>query len=70
MTRREWETYLDGYGWGYAEGITEGRRQAEEDIANLQRSAAEVVHFLAGIPPRDRDADKAAAQRREARWSA
>ena len=69
MTRRDWEVYLHGYEFGFADGIGEGRRQAEEDIASLQRSAAKVVHSLARIPPQDRAADSARARRREARWS-
>lgn len=64
-----WSVYMDGWTRGYAEGIEHGRRQAEEEIATLQREAVRVVRYLAEFPARDRDADLAAAEARAARWS-
>ena len=69
MPRRAWESYLDSYMRGYADGIDRGRREAEEELATIQRSAAEVVHRMADLPARDAQADQAAAVRRNARWS-
>ncbi len=74
LTRRELDAYwlgrTDGTIEGRAEGYRRGWADCDAEIARLQRAAAEVVYFLAGRPPRDRDADRLAAERRSARWSA
>jgi hypothetical protein len=56
---------------GYDHGLVDGQRLAAEHLAHdlLHRQAAEVVSCLSDIPQRDREADRAAAARREARWS-
>jgi len=69
VPRTEWETYLEGYMHGYAQGIDLGRRQMDDELATIQRAACEVVHRMADLPERDREADRQAAERREARWS-
>lgn len=63
-------SFWDGYTAGYCAGHEAGRKFADDEIATLQREAARIVHRLAEIPERDREADRAAAARREARWSA
>lgn len=57
---------------GYDTGLAHGQRMAAEHLAHelLHRQAAEVVSFVATLPARDHEADRAAAARREARWSA
>lgn len=57
------------YRSGYAAGWEAGWKAADEDLATLQREAAAVVHSLAGIPPRDLEADKAARERRDAHFA-
>lgn len=39
------------YGWGVVHGIEMGREQMDEEIATLQRTAAEVVHRMAQLDP-------------------
>ncbi len=65
-----WQVYLDGWTYGYAEGIEHGRRQAEDEMAALHRAGAAVVGAMVRLPVRDAEDDRAAARRREARWSA
>ena len=67
--RKAWEAYLEAYMRGYADGIDRGRREAEEELASIQRTAAEVVHHMAELPVRDAQADQTAADRRSSRWS-
>lgn len=68
LPRDDWERHLHGYLRGFADGIQHGRRQMEEELATIQRTAAEVVHRMADLPARDVAADQSAADRREARW--
>lgn len=68
LPRAEWERHLHGYLRGFADGIEHGRRQMEDELATIQRTAADLVHRMAAIPPRDHEADRAAAARREVRW--
>lgn len=68
LPRDDWERHLHGYLRGFADGIERGRQQMDEELATIQRTAAEVVHRMADLEPRDADADEAAASRREARW--
>lgn len=68
LPRDDWERHLHGYLRGFADGIQHGRRQMDEELATIQRTAALVVHRMAEIDPRDTEADKRAAERREARW--
>lgn len=68
--RPRWDDYMEGWTRGYAEGIEHGRRQAEEEMAALHRAGAAVVGAIVRLPVRDAEDDRAAARRREARWSA
>ena len=70
LSPRDRLVWDEGYLSGFCHGHEAGRRYAEDEIATLQREAARIVHRLAEIPERDREADRAAAARREARWSA
>lgn len=70
MSNAEWISYSDAWCNGWSAGIDEGRRREREEIATIGREAARIVHAMAEIPPRDADADRAAAARRDARWSA
>ena len=67
MTAREWRGFLDGY---QAVGYDRGYAACDAELATIQREAARIAHAMAELPERDREADKAAAARREARWSA
>lgn len=71
-TCREWTAYLDGRLAGYLEGeavgYDRGYAACDAEISTLQRQAARVVHAMAQLPERDPEADRAAAERREARW--
>ena len=57
---------------GYDTGLAHGQRMAAEHLAAeiLHRQAAEVIQFVSDLPERDPEADRAAAARRQARWSA
>lgn len=68
--RDEWDRHLAGYLRGYADGIEHGRLQMDEELATIQRAAAEVVMRMSTLPIRDAEADRETAARREARWSA
>lgn len=70
LTRRERFVWDEAYLSGFCHGHIAGRRFVEDEIATLQREAARIVHRLAEIPERDREADKAWRSRVEARWSA
>jgi len=60
--------WIAGYETGYAHGVN--ARHTEAEALARHTEAARIVTALASVPPRDRDADRAAAARREARWSA
>lgn len=68
-TGERWDAYVDAWCAGWAVGVEEGRRRAEAEAAAAHRAAVHVVHEMAKLPPRDPDADRAAAERREARWA-
>lgn len=61
-----WDDYLTGYIAGRADGITEGRRQADAEAAARHQAAADVVLAMTRVPVRDKAADAA----RRARWDA
>lgn len=69
MTPGEWRHFVQGYQSGATWGIGEGRRQADDEAAARHRAAARVVVAMSKIPARDAEADRAAAARRDARWS-
>lgn len=64
---------LHEWTYGMAEGIARGRAQLEAEIerreTTLGQNAARIVHSLAGIDPRDAEADNAAAAERELWWA-
>ncbi len=74
LSGRERALWMDGFVWGRAGGMADGWHEGyaacDAEIASLQREAARIVHHLAGIPARDREADRQRAERRQARWSA
>lgn len=69
MPPTEWTRFCEGYQSGYAHGVAHGRQLEHDELATLQREAVRIVHELAKVPPRDAEADRAAAERRAARWS-
>jgi len=64
LSTRDRALWMDGYQWGRVGGLADGHRQGfaacNDEIATLQREAHRIVHLMAGIPERGR----------EARWSA
>lgn len=74
LSTRDRALWMDGYQWGRVGGLADGHRKGyaacNDEIATFQREAARIVHRLAEIPERDREADKAWRARQEARWSA
>ncbi len=65
MPRPEWGVYLSGYCDGYRDGIDLGRRQMDEELASLQRTAHETVLAMARLEPW-----QDAQESRRARWAA
>lgn len=63
------DDYLTGWRAGYLEGVDRGRELADAEAAARHRAAAEVVLAMTRVPARDPEADRAAAERRAARWS-
>lgn len=65
--------FFDGFTYGRAEGLAEGHRRGyaacDDEISTLQREAARIVHAMADLDERDRDADERAAERRRVWWS-
>lgn len=61
--------YQSGFDHGYLLGLERGREIEHDEVAAIQRAAVTSVRAAVTLPPRDRDADRAAAERREARWS-
>ena len=65
--------FLEGRLWGRAEGMTEGYRRGwhdcDQEVADLQREAARIVHAMANLPERDRAADEQRAETRRAWWA-
>ena len=64
-----WDDYLTGFREGFTQGISRGREIADAEAAARHRAAARVVVAMSKIPARDAEADRAAAERRAARWS-
>ncbi len=53
LPRAEWDGYLSGYRDGYRDGIDLGRKQMDDEVASLQRSAHEVVMAMARLDPHE-----------------
>ena len=53
LPRPEWDVYLTGYRDGYRDGIDLGRRQMDDELATLQRSAHKVVQAMAKLDTYD-----------------
>lgn len=70
LTLRDRDVWTSAYMSGYMVGHETRWRAADEHADDLFRKAAHIVHRLAGLPPRDRAADQASAERREAWWTA
>ncbi|TQM62583.1 hypothetical protein FBY41_2619 [Humibacillus xanthopallidus] len=70
MTPVDFLIWCDGYAAGIGHGLDRGRELADAEAAARHRRAFTVVQAMARIPERDAEADRAAAARREARWSA
>lgn len=68
LGRAEWALAMEFYQSGYAAGVAAGRRYESEELAAIQREAVRIVHAMANISPRDRDADRARRQRIDARF--
>ena len=54
---RERDLWMDGYQWGRTSGLDDGWQRGyaacDNEIATLQRTAAEIVHKMAGLPEVD-----------------
>ena len=65
--------FFDGFTYGRAEGLSEGHRRGydacDDEISTLQREAARIVHAMANLPERDREADREQAEKRAAWWA-
>ena len=72
MSGADFAIWCDGFLHGRIEGLAEGHAAgyaaANDEIATLQRTAAEVVHSMANLPERDRQADREQAEKRAAWW--
>lgn len=68
MPPTEWARFCEGFQSGYSQGIDKGRQLEHDEVATLQAEAVRIVHELAKVPPRDAAADRAAAEKRAARW--
>ena len=68
LVSRSWHemtlTERDVYMLGYSAGYDSGWKASDEDADAVHREAYRIVRHMAGMPERDPDADKAAAQRR------
>jgi len=53
LPRREWDGYLSGYRDGYRDGIDLGRKQMDDELASLQRTAHETVLAMAKLDPHE-----------------
>lgn len=69
MTARDWQVWHDGWTYGRTEGIEAGREEMEAELAAIQSAAVASVRAAVTLPPRDAAADRAAAEKRAARWS-
>ena len=73
LSAAEFTTWLDGFAHGRAEGLSEGfqrgYRVANDEMATLQRTAAEVVRKLADVPERDHAEDERRAAASRAYWA-
>lgn len=58
----------DVYVQGYCAGYGAGWQAADEDADLVHREAYRIVQRMAGLPARDAEADRAAAQRRADRF--
>ncbi|MEK4240809.1 hypothetical protein NYE39_02220 [Janibacter sp. FSL W8-0316] len=69
LSNAEWDRCMDYYRSGYMAGLDRGRALADAEAAAIGREAARIVHLMAGIPERDREADKARRARIDARFN-
>jgi hypothetical protein len=73
LSPQEARLWFEGFQWGRIEGRAVGYKAGyaacDNEISTLQHEAARIVHYLAKVPPRDREADGQAAQRRESHWN-
>jgi len=60
--RPVWDVYLTGYRDGYRDGIDLGRKQMDDELASLQRTAHETVMAMARLDPWE-DAQRRQRQR-------
>ncbi len=68
LAQETWETFLNGYVVGYRHGLDAGREHERDELEEMGRTAARIVHRMAEIPPRDRAADEARAAQSRAWW--
>lgn len=68
-TGEQWSALVDAWTHGWAAGVLEGERRKEAELAAIQRDAVASVRAAVTLPPRDAEADRAAAEKRAARWS-
>lgn len=69
LSNAEWDRCMEFYSSGYTAGVAAGRQYEHDEVATLQRDAARIVHDLAGIPPRDQEADAERRARIDARFN-
>lgn len=69
LASHEWRIWMDGWAAGRESGIDHGRQLEHDEVATIQRECVRIVREMAAIPPRDAEADRAAAARRDARWN-
>lgn len=70
LTPRDREVWDAAYLSGYLLGHEAGAKWADERAASLHREAVRIVRAMAGIEPRDPQADRTRAAEREARCTA
>lgn len=70
LTPDQWDVAVVFYQSGYLHGLDAGREHERQEVAALQVAAAQIVHAMAEIPPRDVVEDRRQADRRAAWWAA
>lgn len=69
LSNAEWDRCMEFYASGYAHGTERGRQHERDDVEAIGREAARIVHWMAGIPPRDQEADAERRRRIDARFN-
>lgn len=69
LSNAEWDRCMEFYSSGYSHGVAAGRKFADDEAASIGREAARIVHLMAGIPPRDQEADADRRRRTDARFN-